>query len=255
MSPSDPSRGAKTIGAVLAELRGDFPDVSISKIRFLEAEGLVTPTRTASGYRTFDVDDVARLRYVLTAQRERFWPLKVIREALDALDRGLAPDEAGGTSGRPIVPVAVDDPDLPSTAHLEATSSLRMTGAELREASGLDPHTFESLVTYGLLHAGPRDHYDGTALAVARAAAALADVGIEARHLRPFRTAADREVALVRQVTITSRTTGSGRSTVSTAGAGGSADQRTGHRDDRTADVLRQCLALHTALVKAALHD
>ncbi len=74
---------------MLAELREDFPDVSASKIRFLEAEGLITPQRTASGYRTFSAADVQRLRYILSAQRDRFWPLKVIGEALDALDRGL----------------------------------------------------------------------------------------------------------------------------------------------------------------------
>src|SRR6476620_6016023 len=86
-----------TIGKVLAALAEDFPDVTASKIRFLEAEGLVLPHRTASGYRTYTEDDVRRLRYVLTAQRDRYWPLKVIRDALDALDRGLAEpvDDAG----------------------------------------------------------------------------------------------------------------------------------------------------------------
>lgn len=243
------SGASKTIGAVLAELRDDFPDVTISKIRFLETEGLVTPTRTASGYRTFSPADVARLRYVLTAQRDRFWPLKVIRDALDALDRGLEPD--AGASGRPVVPALPDDPDLPSAAELEATSSLRLTGPELCEASGLQRDTLESLVTFGLLQPDAGDHYDLNALAVARAAAALSDVGIEGRHLRPFRTAADREVALVRQVTISPRTSGSGRSGTVGPGVGPAADRTA----DRTAEVLRQCLALHVALVKAALRD
>src|SRR6478752_3056230 len=86
-----------TIGKVLAALSEDFPDVTASKIRFLEAEGLVLPHRTASGYRTYTRDDVRRLRYVLAAQRDRYWPLKVIREALDALDRGLSdPGDAPG---------------------------------------------------------------------------------------------------------------------------------------------------------------
>ena len=245
------SGAAKTIGAVLAELRADFPDVSISKIRFLETEGLVTPTRTPSGYRTFSADDVARLRYVLTAQRDRFWPLKVIREALDALDRGLEPDEAAGGSGRPVVPAATDDPDLPTPADLRATSALRLTGLELCDATGLDGSTFDSLVTFGLLQPDAGDHYDSNALAVARAAAALSDVGIEGRHLRPFRTAADREVALVRQVTITPRTSGSGRTGTVGSKVGRVADAT----PDRTAEVLRQCLALHVALVKAALQE
>ena len=75
-----------TIGAVIAALREDFPDVSVSKLRFLEAAGLVHPARTASGYRVYALSDVERIRYVLTAQRERFWPLRVIREALDAME-------------------------------------------------------------------------------------------------------------------------------------------------------------------------
>ena len=95
-----------TIGAVLAALKPDFPDVSISKLRFLEAEGLVTPARTGSGsYRSYTTEDLDRLRYVLTAQRDHFWPLKVIREALDALDRGLTPDsDSGPGQGRPRAP-------------------------------------------------------------------------------------------------------------------------------------------------------
>ena len=91
--------GRLTIGKVLAELGDDFPDVSASKIRYLEAEGLITPQRTASGYRTFSPADVQRLRYILSAQRDRFWPLKVIGEALDALDRGLT-DPAQGPDAR-----------------------------------------------------------------------------------------------------------------------------------------------------------
>ena len=80
-----------SIGEVLAQLRPDFPDITISKIRFLEDEGLVKPERTASGYRKFSREDVGRLRYVLTAQRDQYLPLRVIKEHLDALDRGLEP--------------------------------------------------------------------------------------------------------------------------------------------------------------------
>ena len=86
-----------SIGAVLAKLKPEFDDVSISKIRFLESEGLVTPQRTAAGYRQFTHADVDRLRYVLAAQRDRYMPLKVIKDQLDAIDRGLEPD---GTTAR-----------------------------------------------------------------------------------------------------------------------------------------------------------
>jgi len=99
-----------TIGAVLKGLREEFPDVSISKIRFLESEGLISPDRSPSGYRHYRPGDVERLRYILRAQREHFWPLKVIREALDALDRGLTPPMQ--ESGRPGPPQPTADPDL-----------------------------------------------------------------------------------------------------------------------------------------------
>ena len=127
-----------TIGAVLARLQPDFPDVSISKIRFLETEGLVTPSRTGSGYRTFSEQDVERLHYILSAQRDRFWPLKVIRDALDALDRGLQPTGPDDGASRPTVPAAVLDPGLPTPQDLTRPSSLRLTAAELRQAAGLD---------------------------------------------------------------------------------------------------------------------
>src|SRR5665647_200532 len=132
-----------TIGAVLAALAPDFPDVTISKIRFLEAEGLITPERTSSGYRTFSPDDLERLRYILTAQRDLFWPLKVIAEALDKLDRGLLPALGDVSPSRPQVPVLATDPDLPGASALRRRGALRMTDAELREASGLDRPTFE----------------------------------------------------------------------------------------------------------------
>ena len=92
-----------TIGEVLAVLRDDFPDVTISKIRYLESEQLVAPQRTPSGYRKFSRADVARLRYVLAAQRDRYLPLRVIKEHLDALDRGEpVPGEAAATVPPPI---------------------------------------------------------------------------------------------------------------------------------------------------------
>jgi DNA-binding transcriptional MerR regulator len=228
-----------TIGAVLAALAPDFPDITISKIRFLEAEGLLTPERTKSGYRTFSPDDLERLRYILTAQRDRFWPLKVIREALDKLERGLEPAPDDAASARPQVPAGVGDPDLPTAFDLSRRGNLRLTDAELREAAGLDQPTFEALSTYGLLRPDSSGHYGDAALAVARAAGDLAAYGIEPRHLRPFRTAADREIGLVQQVVSPIR----GRS------------RRTGGTvpRDPTPQILAGCIALHTALVKAGL--
>lgn len=228
-----------TIGAVLAALSPDFPDVSISKIRFLEAEGLVTPDRTGSGYRTFSTGDLERLRYILTAQRDRFWPLKVIAEALDKLDRGLEQAQDDISPARPQVPAGATDPRLPTALEVGRRGHLRLTDDELRQAAGLDTPTFEALCTFGLLHPDSGGHYGEAALAVARAAGALAAYGIEPRHLRPFRTAADREIGLVQQVV--SPLSGRRR------GTGGKVTH------DPTPQILAQCIALHTALVRAGL--
>jgi DNA-binding transcriptional MerR regulator len=246
VSPSNPPRvshpaapGPLTIGAVLAALAPEFPEVSISKIRFLEAEGLLRPERTSSGYRMYSPADLERLRYILTAQRDRFWPLKVIREALDKLERGLQPASQDDPSSRPQVPAGVDDPDVPTAFDLGQKGDLRLTDVELREAAGLNQPAFEALSAYGLLRPDSSGHYGQAALAVARSAGALAAYGIEPRHLRPFRTAADREIGLVQQVVSPMRGRGRGSD-----GDGGS---------DPSLQILAHCIALHTALVKAGL--
>lgn len=209
--------------------------MTASKIRFLEAEGLVTPSRTASGYRTFSLDDVARLRYVLAAQRDRFWPLKVIRDALDALDRGLTEPvgPTGGTNIGPQPPAPAPDPQVPGGPALRRRKDVSLTGPELREASGIDRETLLALENFGLVQADHRGHYTGEALAVAAAARSLAAHGLEARHLRSFRTAADREVGLVEQVLATRRGEGT--------------------EQERGAEIASACIALHVALVKAGL--
>jgi DNA-binding transcriptional MerR regulator len=229
-----------SIGAVLAQLQPDFPDVSISKIRFLESEGLITPERTGSGYRAFSPHDVERLRYILTAQRDRFWPLKVIREALDALDRGLTTPGAGPGDARPGVPPAQPDPSLPTPEQLRPASGLRLTAAELRDAAELDGPTFEALATFGLLRTDGDGHYGEGDLAVARAAGALAAYGVEPRHLRPFRTAADREIGLVQQVVSPLRRRRGGA-------------PAHGAEDDPTPEILAWCVALHTGLLRSGL--
>lgn len=226
-----------TIGAVLTALREEFPDVTVSKLRFLEAEGLVTPQRTPKGYRQFTAADVERLRFVLRAQRDQFWPLKVIRESLEAMDRGLEPAPPGGLRPRP--PAPAPDADVPEPADLGAEVSrmesraVRVSRAELRDASGLEDDAVGELVGFGLLHPDGDGWFGEGDLAVAGAAAALAAYGIEARHLRPFRIAADREVGLVEQA-LASRRPGDDRS-------------------DRVAEVAHLCLRLHAALLKGGL--
>ena len=219
-----------TVGAVVRALSEEFPDVTISKVRFLEAEGLVTPARTAAGYRQVTPHDVERLRYVLRAQRDQFWPLRVIKDNLEAIDRGLTPGDAG--HGRPQAPEPVPAPAVPDAGALAAGRSRRLTAAELARASGLAPGEVADLAAHGLLRPDPSGLHDDADLQVAHAAAGLGAYGVEPRHLRGFRAAADREVGLVEQVVGPRR---------------GADAQR------HAAEVAHLCLSLHAALVRGGL--
>jgi DNA-binding transcriptional MerR regulator len=189
-----------SIGEVLGQLRGEFPDVTISKIRFLEAEGLVEPQRTSSGYRKFSRDDVGRLRYVLAAQRDNYLPLRVIKGNLEAIDRGLQP--ATSSQVGPQVPRAVVDVDgLPGPDDfMPDASELRLSRQELIDAAGIEPEQFSQIEGFGLVSAGPGGHYDGDALVIVKTVAEMSRFGLEPRHLRSFRTTAEREIGLVEQV-------------------------------------------------------
>jgi len=229
-----------SIGEVLAQLRADFPDVTISKIRFLESEGLVEPTRTASGYRKFSRDDLARLRYVLSAQRDHYLPLRVIKEHLDALDRGLEPPAPGG--GGPRVPRSLMSAEgLPGPEVFSRDSGdVRLSRAELMSESGLGEEQLGQLEQYGLVAArAGGGHYDGDALLIAKTVAELARFGIEARHLRAFKTAADREIGLVEQV-------------VAPLARGRNPDAR-GRADEAARELAALSVRLHATLVKAGI--
>ena len=165
-----PARGSVSIGQVLDELSPEFPDISPSKIRFLEAEGLIQPLRSSSGYRRFSAADIKRLRFILTAQREEYLPLRVIKERLDALD-GAAADQA-------VPPVA-------------------MTRSELLAAAGAAEELLAELEDYGLVRRARS--YGTRTLSVLRSAVQLGEYGIQPRHLRVIKAAADRETALVEQ--------------------------------------------------------
>jgi DNA-binding transcriptional MerR regulator len=162
-------RGQFGIGEVLAQLRPEFPDISPSKIRFLEAEGLIEPERSRSGYRRFSAADVQRLRRILSLQRDSYLPLRVIRERLDGAVEA-SPETSPGMTRRQLLDEA------------------EVTDAELTE-----------LEDYGLIRRTGRQ-YEPAALATARAVAALRQYGVEARHLRAVKAAADREATLVEQV-------------------------------------------------------
>lgn len=195
---SVPARAYMSIGEVLSKLRPEFPDITISKIRFLETEGLVEPQRTPAGYRKFTTQDVERLRYVLAAQRDQYLPLKVIKDHLEALDRGLEPAPTPGAAPR-VPRVASIDGVLTADA-FAPTSAMRLSREDLLSGSGLNEEQLTELESFGLVVMSGR-HYDANAFAVACAVAELAAFGIEARHLRGFKSAADREVGLVEQVT------------------------------------------------------
>jgi DNA-binding transcriptional MerR regulator len=183
------------IGEVLGRLRAEFPDISTSKIRFLEAEGLIEPARSRSGYRQFALADVERLRYILTAQRDEYLPLRVIKERLDAIDASAQ------TSARPTLAAslagaaAADEASRPGTGRYGSP----LTRAELLETAGIDGDSLAELEDYGLIRRSGR-HYGRDALEVARAAAALARFGVGARHLRGVKASADRDVSLVEQL-------------------------------------------------------
>jgi DNA-binding transcriptional MerR regulator len=226
-----------SIGEVLAALRTDFPDVTISKIRFLEAEGLVEPSRTASGYRKFSHRDVERLRYVLTAQRDHYLPLRVIKDHLDAIDRGLEPPLLT-TPRAPRVVVAADGmPDAES--FIREGTEMRLSRAELRDAAGISDAELVQLEGFGLVTKRAGGYYDGNALVIAATIAQMSRFGLEARHLRSFKSAADREVGLIEQVVAPL------------------ARQRSPEARARADEVVRELAALsvrlHAALVKAGI--
>ena len=221
-----------TIGEVLAVLRDDFPDVTISKIRYLESEDLVHPQRTPSGYRKFSGSDVSRLRYVLAAQRDQYLPLRVIKEHLEALDRGepLPPTTAGPGS---VPPAAAGEDD--------ETAVPPMTGDQFARAAGLEPDQLADCVQFGLLATDADGRHPASDLPIARAAAGLARHGIEPRHLRVYRSGVEREAGLVEQL-------------VAPVLRARSEEARA-----RATEKLRELAALsaqlHTALLEARLRD
>ena len=178
-----PARGQFGIGEVLGQLRPEFPDISTSKIRFLEAKGLIEPARSRSGYRRFSEEDIARLRYILTVQRDSYLPLQVIRERLaGTADDGRTSQALGGADGL-------------GTGRAPADLSRR----QLLEAAGIEEEELTELEDYGLIRRVGRQ-YGPEALAVARTVAALRQYGVQARHLRAVKAAADREANLIEQV-------------------------------------------------------
>ncbi|MFD3549859.1 MerR family transcriptional regulator [Streptomyces sp. NPDC058655] len=191
-----------SIGTVLTTLRDEFPEVTISKIRFLEAEGLVEPERTPSGYRKFSTADVERIARILRLQRDHYLPLRVIREQLDALARGEQIRIPGPTAHQD--PAGTVDPGSPAALYgevgRERTTVARVGRAELIAAADVDEVQLVEWESYGLLAESPDGGFDAEAVTVARLVADLGRFGLEPRHLRAMKAAADREAGLVEQV-------------------------------------------------------
>jgi len=238
-SPSPAPRSRLTIGQVLDALRPEHPGLSIPKIRFLEDKGLIKPERTPAGYRKFSDADVERLRYILRMQRDHYLPLKVIGEHLDAIDRGLEPPPIENVV--PTVPsVALAGDGLPSAESFTRHSDVRISRRELLKIAEVSEELLAQLEQFGLLAPLPGTaSYDTDALVVARTARELADFGFEPRHLRAFKTAADREVGLVEQVVAPLR---GGRDTAARARA-----------QEAVAEIASLSVRLHATLVKRGL--
>ncbi|MBM7172691.1 MerR family transcriptional regulator [Streptomyces sp. G44] len=186
-------RRLMSIGTVLNTLRDEFPEVTISKIRFLESEGLIEPQRTPSGYRKFSPEDVERLGHVLRMQRDHYLPLKVIREHLEALERG---EQAPLPSlGRQRDPGGIEGPD-----EAERPTAARVGRDELLAVAEIDERQLDEWETYGLVARLPDGGYDAEAITIASLVVELGRFGIEPRHLRAMKAAADREAGLVDQV-------------------------------------------------------
>jgi DNA-binding transcriptional MerR regulator len=240
-APDTRALAGMSIGAVLDLLRGDFPDVTISKIRFLEAEGLVTPERTASGYRRFTAYDCARLRFVLTAQRDQYLPLKVIKAQLDAQPNGELP-RSGSAYGVPrLVPVDAEFDEGTVGLSGVAPTHVRLRREDLLARSGIDETLLTELIRAGVIKPGTAGFFDEHSVVIAQCAKALEEYGVEPRHLRAFRSAADRQSDLIAQIA----------GPVVKAGKAGARDRA----DDLAREVAALAITLHTSLIKAAVRD
>ncbi|GAA1114997.1 MULTISPECIES: transcriptional regulator FtsR [Streptomyces violaceusniger group] len=224
-----------SIGTVLNLLRDEFPEVTISKIRFLESEGLVEPRRTPSGYRKFSQRDVERLGHILRMQRDHYLPLKVIREHLDALERG-EPLQLPAVSQGAQQPGPLDG--SPRTAP-DGLTAARVGRAELLATVEVSEAELAEWESYGLLAPTADGGYDIEAVTVARLIAELGRFGLEPRHLRIMKASAEREAGMVEQVVAPLRLHRN--------------PQTRAHAEASVRELATLSVQLHAALVRSAL--
>lgn len=221
-------KATMTIGAVLQALKPEFPAVTVSKLRFLEEQGLVSPSRTGSGYRTYSQADVERLRFALTAQRDAYLPLRVIREQLADLDAGRSPQLA------PAARVVARDGEL-------VMPTGRVSAAELCDLTGASERELEEMAAAGLVRADTGGRYPARSVTVVQYALALGRHGISPRHLRQVRASAEREAEVIDQVVAPVR-----------AQRSGAARERGAARAAELAELYTK---LHAELLRSAVDD
>ncbi|MFD7924151.1 MerR family transcriptional regulator [Streptomyces sp. NPDC059740] len=230
-----------SIGTVLGLLREEFPDVTISKIRFLEAEGLVEPRRTPAGYRKFSTEDVERLARILRMQRDHYLPLKVIKEHLDALERGESvPLPALATSATSLAEDAGEEAPETDVAGEQAVTD-RIGRYELLAAAEVGEGQLAEWESYGLLTPSAEGDYGVEAVTIARLVVELGRFGLEPRHLRAVRAAAEREAGLVEQVVAPLRRHRNPETRV--------------RAEETVRELASLSVRLHAALVQAALRS
>lgn len=222
---------AKTmsIGVVLDRLREEFPDVTVSKIRFLESEGLITPERTASGYRRFTDEDVERLRYILITQRDNYLPLKVIREQLDAMDSGK------------VAAVITEPAPAVSAESFRPAAPVRLTDTEVAERAKTTDADVAELIKAGIIAPDASGLFSAVDVQIATTAAALKEFGLDARHLKTLRTAASRQADLVTRVTDPIAHSGK--------------DSARQEADELAQQIFALIVSLHASLVKSELRN
>ena len=219
-----------TIGDVLKQLKADFPDVTVSKIRFLETEGLISPRRSQSGYRRFSPDDIARLRYILTHQRDNYLPLKVIREQLAAMDTGKV---------TPVTAKRAAPGALTAEQFRAAEAPRRLTRADVVARADVEDSFVGSLIRMGMINANSSGFFSVDDVTMVQLAARLTEYGFDNRHLKSLITIAQRQTDMVAKV---ANPLAHGR------------DDDARQRSEETArEVSALILSLNTALVKGNL--
>lgn len=220
-----------SIGVVLKRLGTEFPDVAVSKIRFLESEGLITPQRTASGYRRFTDEDVERLRYILVTQRDNYLPLKVIREQLDAMDSGQV---------RSLMSAGETDPII-SPEKFRKPAKTRLSEADVAEQANCEPAEVAELASTGIITPDASGFFTADDVRIVSTALSLQEFGFGASQLKRLRTAAERQADLIDQVT--------------GPVAHGKDDSARQRAEEMSQQISALVVSLHASLVKNALRS